>query len=179
MKRDGTVTGDGSRVSFARDGVVERLEAENADLRAENDRLRRPRHPPAHGPGVRLPLDERAPGAARIVVGDSLRAHVAPGVLAMAELLITELVTNSVLHSGGNAGETVGVRVELDRHAIRLEVQDPGRQAAARDGDGRPGQGFGLRLVAALSERWGLEHVAEGETRAWAQLRRVEPLVGV
>jgi anti-sigma regulatory factor (Ser/Thr protein kinase) len=176
MEPQEAVPGEGSLPATGRDRVLDRLEAENAELRAENDRLRIPQHPPVRAPAVRLPLDVRAPGAARLVVGDSLRGRVAPGVVAMAQLLITELVTNSVLHSGAGPEEIVRVRVGLDFDAIRLEVQDPGGEIAERNGDGRPGQGFGLRLVAALSERWGLEHLAEGETRAWAHLRRTQPL---
>jgi anti-sigma regulatory factor (Ser/Thr protein kinase) len=131
-----------------------------------------------HETVVQLPLDARAPGAARLVVGGCLRGHVAPGVLAMAQLLVTELVTNSLVHGGALDGETVSVRVALGSEVVHLEVADPGRgyHEAPSDVGGRPGHGFGLRLVSALSERWGLEHIADGETRAWAQLRRAPTL---
>jgi anti-sigma regulatory factor (Ser/Thr protein kinase) len=91
-----------------------------------------------------------------------------------AQLLVSELVTNSVLHSGASAGDGVLVRVELTRTMLRLEVEDPGREGAIgpRAGDAEQGGGFGLNLVQALSERWGVERVAVGGTRVWAQLAR-------
>src|SRR5215211_5132086 len=50
---------------------------------------------------VRLPLDREAPGAARMIVAQALR-HASVGVLDSAKLIISELVTNSVRHSGGS-----------------------------------------------------------------------------
>ena len=32
--------------------------------------------------------------------------------------------------------------------------------------------GFGLNIVRALSDRWGVEHVAHQGTQVWAQLAR-------
>jgi hypothetical protein len=43
---------------------------------------------------------------------------------------------------------------------------------APRPPDPASGGGFGLRLVQALSERWGLERVSDGGTIVWAQLAR-------
>jgi hypothetical protein len=57
---------------------------------------------------------------------------------------------------------------------VRLDVEDPGRGGtiALHRADSETGGGFGLNLVEALSERWGMERVAEGGTRVWAQLVR-------
>jgi signal transduction histidine kinase len=132
------------------------LKAENAELRV------------VHGETieVHLALDVQAPGAARSFVADALRP-VAPSLLDDALLLVSELVTNSVRHSGAPAGERVVVRVELRPGMLRLEVENPGG-----GGDTQIGGGFGLTLVQVLSERWGVERVARGGTRIWAQLAR-------
>jgi anti-sigma regulatory factor (Ser/Thr protein kinase) len=154
------------------------LKAENAELRAVNERLGRQVDAGGRPGGeasaggaleVRLPLDAQAPGAARLVVG-GVRDRVPLSVLADAQLMVSELVTNSVRHSGAPAGGVVVVRVQVTAAMLRLEVEDPGRGGAIapRMPDFRGG--FGLNLVQALSERWGLERAAAGGTRIWAQL---------
>ena len=149
------------------------LKAENAELRSANERIgRQGGDGAARGDDaleVCLPLDARAPGAARIVVG-RLRGRVPALVLEDALLVVTELVSNGVRHSGAS-DDTFVVRVELTGTMVRLEVQDPGRGGVIAP---RPdlGGGFGLNLVHGLCERWGLERVAAGGTRVWAQLAR-------
>jgi serine/threonine-protein kinase RsbW len=175
-----TIDALGAAVSALRAGA-EGLKADNAELRAECARLgsaRRGRgrarfHADAT-PVVRLPCDARAPGAARIVVAQSLRDRVAADVLERAQLLVTELVTNSVRHSGARPEDAVIVRVSLGRTTVRLEVEDCGRGGviAPRPPDLDGGGGFGLQLVQTLSERWGLERAAHGATIVWAQLPR-------
>jgi anti-sigma regulatory factor (Ser/Thr protein kinase) len=159
------------------------LKAENSDLRAENDRLHRNRRlevgsnrrvdggEPAE---VAIPLGVQAPAVARSAVADRLADQVAPCVLETALLLVSELVTNSVRHSGVPEGEDVVVRVDLWRHGCRLEVEDPGRDGviAPQPQDLRNGGGMGLNLVQMLSERWGVVRAAGGPTRVWAQLPR-------
>jgi anti-sigma regulatory factor (Ser/Thr protein kinase) len=117
-----------------------------------------------------LTLDRDAPGAARAFVTGLLHGRIAPSLLEVVQLLVSELVTNSVRHSGAGPGASLAVRVHLRGGLLRLEVDDPGRQAAiaarSPDGDG----GFGLHLVQALSERWGVERPSDGGTRVWAQL---------
>src|SRR5215208_3585939 len=54
---------------------------------------------------VLLAADPQAPGAARSIVVRHLGGVVAPSVLDGAPLLISELFTNSVRHSGAAAGE--------------------------------------------------------------------------
>ena len=52
---------------------------------------------------VRLALDVHAPAAARAAVTGALRDRVPAAVLEHAQLLVSELATNSVLHSGAIA----------------------------------------------------------------------------
>ena len=159
------------------------LKAENSELRAENDRLRHHRRlesrPDRRVDGgesaeVAIPLGVQAPGVARSVVAEWLADQVAPCVLETALLLVSELVTNSVRHSGVPEGEDVVVRVDLWRDGCRLEVEDPGRDGviAPQPHDLLNGGGMGLNLVQMLSERWGVVRAAEGPTRVWAQLPR-------
>ena len=161
------------------------LKAENVELRADSDRLRRQRRAGARGNGhvdggarieVRLALDARAPGAARSLVADCLGDRVPSSVFHNAQLLVSELVTNSVRHSGMPAGTEFIVSVDLTPATVRLDVEDGGRNGtvAPRRPDFENGGGFGLKLVEALSERWGVERVAQGGTRVWAQLARAK-----
>ncbi len=159
------------------------LKAENSELRAENDRLHRHRRLEAGSDRrvdsgdpaeVAIPLGVQAPAVARSVVADRLAEQVAPCVLETALLLVSELVANSVRHSGVPEGEDVVVRVDLWRDGCRLEVEDPGRDGviAPQPQDLRNGGGMGLNLVQMLSERWGVVRAAGGPTRVWAQLPR-------
>ncbi len=159
------------------------LKAENSALRAENDRLRRDRRSPPRPDGrvdggepseVAIPIDVQAPRVARRVIAEWLADHVAPSVLETALLLVSELVSNSVRHSGVPEGEDVVVRVQLWRDGLRLEVEDPGRGGAVapRPQDLLRGGGMGLHLVQTLSECWGVVRAAEGPTCVWAQLPR-------
>jgi anti-sigma regulatory factor (Ser/Thr protein kinase) len=159
------------------------LRAENASLRADNARLRlRPGAERAEGMEsrvVRLPLDARAPAAARAAVAECLSGHVEPAVLDAAQLLASELVTNSLRHSGAADGEAVVLDVELRPRGVRIEVEDPGRDGAIvpRRPDLDHGGGIGLLLVQAMSERWGFERVTAGGTRVWAQIAST-PVLG-
>ena len=153
------------------------LKAENVDLRAENARLRGSPHRNERVEGaelteVAIPLDVRAPGAARTVVVRCLADYVASSVLDDAQLLVSELVTNSVRHSGAPEGDDVVVRVHLWRDMCRLEVEDHGRDGviAPRPADRAAGSGMGLNLVQMLSQRWGVIRPPDGPTRVWAQL---------
>ena len=155
-------------------GGAAALRAENADLRSANERIGHQGSDGAAREGgaleVCLPLDVQAPGAARILVG-RLRGRVPALVLADALLVVSELVTNGVCYSGASDGAIV-VRVELTGTMVRLEVEDPGRGGMVAPRAPDPGGGFGLNLVQGLCERWGVERVAAGGTRVWAQLAR-------
>jgi anti-sigma regulatory factor (Ser/Thr protein kinase) len=90
----------------------------------------------------------------------------------VAALLVSELFSNSLRHSGSGApGETVTVAVKTTNDVIRVEVTDrsgPGvpepRPAGSDVEDGR-----GLHLVARLATRWGWRRRG-GRTITWFEL---------
>jgi len=101
----------------------------------------------------------------------ALNGRIPASVLGDALLVVSELVTNSVRHSGAPAGGVV-LRVHLTKTMVRLEVEDRGRgplvalRTPETDGQG----GYGLNIVHEISERWGFERAAAGGARFWAQL---------
>jgi len=82
-------------------------------------------------------------------------------------LIVSELVTNAIVH----AGSAATVVASQSDGAIRVEVHDHGTDAPmVRDRDRGPG-GLGLRLVASLADAWGWEPNDDGKL-VWAVRRR-------
>ena len=110
-----------------------------------------------------LPRDAGAPRRARAL----LREHAEDldaARLDTAVLLISELVTNAVLHGGGE----IRLLIDVDRDRLaRFAVSDEGGGSpVVRDDPGADG-GWGLRLVGQLAARWG---VLEGRTQVWFEV---------
>lgn len=108
----------------------------------------------------------RAPHDARVALRKLLRG-VHPSMVADAELVLSELVTNVVRHTdtGGS------VRLICGPEIVRMEVSDRDRGLPAIRAD-MPGRadGRGLRVVDVLATAWGVEERADGKT-TWAELR--------
>jgi PAS domain S-box-containing protein len=101
---------------------------------------------------------------------DPLRAHISEETLATAQLLSSELVSNAVKYSFGDAEAWIGFTAEVEQDILRIEVADQGLgfndEAELSDEDAESGRG--LFLVEALSSRWG---VNRGEmNRVWFEL---------
>ena len=122
--------------------------------------------PPAQ---IRLPNSVHAPATARAFLRDAACARHHAQVLDEAELLVSELATNAVLHGA----PPITVRVECDgSDGLRVSVTDGDpepplpREAGPEDGSGR-----GIRLVDVISDRWGV-HPRPGDGKeVWFQLR--------
>ena len=86
-------------------------------------------------------------------------------------LLVSELVTNAVLHGGPHSPEaTVGMAIAVDADRVRVEVDDAGANTPVV-GDGaldRP-TGRGLILVQSLARRWGWERSDAGKV-VWVEV---------
>jgi anti-sigma regulatory factor (Ser/Thr protein kinase) len=158
------------------------LKAENADLRSEHNRRRGVREA-ASAAGLRAPdprrvekrlaADDCAAAAARALVADCLSGRVSERTVERAQLVISELVANSLRHAGAPPGHALVVRVAFEDPLCRLEVEDRGSDGAiaprAPDLKGGGG-GLGLNIVHTFSERWGIERGAGRGTRVWAYL---------
>ena len=113
-----------------------------------------------------------AVGAARHAI-DELADHEQLPRVDDLRLLVSELVTNSVLHGGMGPDDRVQLHVDTPDHCVRVEVCDDGTgwtehlRSTALDSDQPPG-GWGLMLVGALADSWG---VNSGErTCVWFEL---------
>src|SRR6185312_1495804 len=77
-----------------------------------------------HDREASFPLTREAPRSARHWLADSGMA--APAVRDGAMLLVTELVSNSVAHSGLSAPDTVSVHLTPITDGLHVEVVDAG-----------------------------------------------------
>jgi anti-sigma regulatory factor (Ser/Thr protein kinase) len=87
-------------------------------------------------------------------------------------LLLTEVVTNAVRHSGATSGDPISIAMKESRDHVRVEVTDPG------DGFAKPERlvpdltktgGLGLVLVDRLSRAWGTRSASKGSL-VWFEL---------
>jgi anti-sigma regulatory factor (Ser/Thr protein kinase) len=88
-------------------------------------------------------------------------------------LVVSELVTNAVVHAGLTDADCVTLQVTCRADRARVVVHDGGAGFAAppkpkRQGRFAPG-GRGLFIVDALSDAWGVERDDEGCT-VWCEL---------
>ncbi|WP_107097587.1 SpoIIE family protein phosphatase [Streptomyces sp. WMMB 322] len=111
----------------------------------------------------------RAPAAARAHVREALRGWEVPdGTAHDVTLLVSELVTNAVVH----AGTSVRLECRHEGGTLAVEVADghPTRAVETRIGGEGPGsareghQGHGLRLLAGLAGEWGVTYRRDGKT---------------
>jgi anti-sigma regulatory factor (Ser/Thr protein kinase) len=158
------------------------LKAENHQLRVEVGELRtamQARHSsvaslPAFGrlAEIAVPTGSGAPGAARHVVAHCLARLVPSRIVEQTQLLVSELVTNSVRHGDLEEHDTVLMRIYVAADSLRVEVENPGAAGvvALDRPDVRGGRGFGLQLLERVASRWG---VSRGQTTTvWFEMAR-------
>ncbi|MFF4355720.1 SpoIIE family protein phosphatase [Streptomyces sp. NPDC001604] len=136
-----------------------------------------------------LPGSPLAPGSARALVRAVLTdwaetglpgaEHLTDRLADDAVLVVSELVTNAVVHAGTEV--EVECRMEEAPAALVVEVSDHHPSRAPRDSEavgpyetaevpyGTPEHGRGLRLVATLAESWGVTF-RRGTKTVWARL---------
>ncbi|WP_424871909.1 ATP-binding protein [Streptomyces sp. SAI-229] len=94
-------------------------------------------------------------------------------------LLVSELVTNAVVHTGRPAVLRLSLPGEdAEEATVRLEVTDRSERAPVpRCVDGEATGGRGLALVDGLADRWGWSAEGAGK-RIWCELDRCEQVSG-
>jgi anti-sigma regulatory factor (Ser/Thr protein kinase) len=117
---------------------------------------------------LRLRPEPAAPSLARAAI-----AAVASGlpavVVADAELLTSELVSNAVRHAELDPSQEIVVRIVADGD-VRVEVVDQGPpfEPDLRS-PGSASSGWGLLLVDAVATSWGVEREGSGK-RVWFEV---------
>jgi serine/threonine-protein kinase RsbW len=106
---------------------------------------------------VELPREPTSPGRARAELRQVIRGHLSENDAATATLLVSELVTNAVIHAGEAPAGSVGLRITTYADRLRVEVSDdgPGFELAQLPRRPRTTGGHGLRVVDGLASRWG------------------------
>jgi anti-sigma regulatory factor (Ser/Thr protein kinase) len=121
---------------------------------------------------MRLNGGAGAPRRARKLVLSHLGGRLTEAGAADVALILSELVTNSVLHARVGADQTLTVECTALPDRLRITVTDPGSRLQPRlrppdrDADG----GHGLRIVESLSSAWGVVRNAVGATSVWCDV---------
>jgi anti-sigma regulatory factor (Ser/Thr protein kinase) len=123
---------------------------------------------------LELPRELDSAAAARHAI-DKLHERMPEDQLGDVRLLVSELVTNSLRHAELEPDDSIRLGVHVDDARVRVSVSDAGTgfelDQPADDPD--QAQGWGLYLVATLSDRWGVDRDgSSGATSVWFELDR-------
>jgi len=121
---------------------------------------------------LELERDGSAPARARAAVRARFAELEVDTTLSFTlALLVSELVSNAVLHSLGPPDAPIVLSASATRETISVSVTDAGKgfSPVARPADRAVG-GFGLELLARTASRWGVDSYAP--TRVWFELSR-------
>jgi anti-sigma regulatory factor (Ser/Thr protein kinase) len=118
-----------------------------------------------------LPRTVEAPGLARAAMAGLCRDIGLNGASHQTLLLlVSEVVSNAVLHSRGPEEERIVFSASASEDLVSVSVTDAGEGFTPGDGAGRPDGGFGLQILERAASRWGVD--CEGQTRVWFELAR-------
>jgi DNA-binding NarL/FixJ family response regulator len=97
--------------------------------------------------------------------------HADLTLLADVELLVSELISNAIVH----ASSTPRLEVRISPESVHVAVydDDPGLPSPRDPSDERPG-GRGLHIVARLATRWGASPDGAGKV-VWFEIDRTPP----
>jgi serine/threonine-protein kinase RsbW len=117
-----------------------------------------------------LPVDPRSPSLARRFIDES--GVVPSSLVDRVKLVVSELVTNAVRHSGMSQGDIIELRLLPSPDVVRLEVRDSGRGLTVEADRGASlselkESGLGLYVVSHVADRWGADST-NGAT-VWAE----------
>ncbi len=113
-----------------------------------------------------------APRRARRSVLSQLERHITPATASDVAVVVSELVTNSVVHADVGPDGTVTVELMRLDDRVRISVIDPGSQLEPRilPPDHERVGGLGLFIVRELSDAWGVVRHGTGGSRVWCDI---------
>lgn len=123
-------------------------------------------------PALHLALEPGpgAPAEARAAIAEfSENNGFDTDTLATLMLLVSEIVTNAVVHPEVQPPTEVSVLARVTGPTIRVEIADQGSGFAPEERDpSRVDGGYGLYLLDKAAARWGVE--CRGGTTVWFEL---------
>lgn len=127
-----------------------------------------------------MPRDKKCVASTRRFVRDiAADWNAAEDIPDIVELLVSEVVTNALVHGVPNGSEgagnppapgTIRIAVVRDGPLMTVDVRDPGVLAPRmRSADHLETSGRGLAIVASLADEWGWNHRHDGKS-VWFRL---------
>jgi anti-sigma regulatory factor (Ser/Thr protein kinase) len=119
------------------------------------------RRPRPAGRHLQLAIERNveAPGIARAAAaGLCQQARIDQSSCFTVVLLVSEVVTNAVLHSEAPVDAPIGLSISVGQDTVRVTVTDAGEGFTPRPRDpaSREGGGYGLYLLEKSASRWGV-----------------------
>lgn len=113
-----------------------------------------------------------ASSRARRSVLCQLGSHIAQTTASDVAVVVSELVTNSVVHANVGPRQTLTLELLTLDDRLRISVIDPGSRLEPRilPRDHERVGGAGLLIVNELSEAWGVARDQRGSTRVWCDI---------
>lgn len=113
---------------------------------------------------VQLPHDPASAGRARQLVARCAEALGQAEHAELAQLLVTELVANSVKH----AAPPLVIDCEATDHGLKITVHDGSfERPVRRDPHMTDESGRGIQLVEAVADQWGVDDHPDGTKSVW------------
>lgn len=118
-----------------------------------------------------VPTGPRGVAASRRFTRQCLRDWSLDQLVDSAVLLVSEAVTNVLLHAGSKAS----LLLDSSASRLRVEVRDSSRKLPVLRGRGaRATNGRGLMLIDSISSEWGAEPEGDGKV-VWFELPIATP----
>ena len=111
-----------------------------------------------------------APSAARELLVETIGTSVEGELVDRARLLVSELVTNAVIHGGAGPDDPITVIASLEEDGVRTEIRHRGPQFTppVEEPDLDSPGGLGLFLVEQIADEWGIDE--SDEITVWFRL---------
>lgn len=118
----------------------------------------------------KIDAQPEGPAQARRIIAEELSPLLSPRELDDVKLMVSELVTNGIVHGRREGDGPVMLDLCINGD-IRCAVLDAGPGFAERAHHKEQRGGWGLRLVERLSDRWGME-CSPQRTEVWFERDR-------
>jgi anti-sigma regulatory factor (Ser/Thr protein kinase) len=106
------------------------------------------------------------PRTRRTVLADLRERDVPTDVVDEVAIVVTELLSNSVLHASALPDGTVRVHWQVKGAVVEVDVTDGGSRSTPKPAHWSPyaTRGRGLRIVRSLAHEWGVLDEDRGRT---------------